>query len=99
VWWLRSPGNNSNNAANVNTDGGVNNNGNNVSWVGGAVRPALPVTPETIPKLGGLRKQEKGSDPFSASDCWENTCWRKVRRAKRKCRFSPINGSLLGDCL
>ncbi|MBR0172310.1 MAG: hypothetical protein IJQ21_05920 [Lachnospiraceae bacterium] len=40
-WWLRSPGNNDNNAANVNNDGFVNNNGNNVNNDNG-VRPALP---------------------------------------------------------
>ncbi|MDR1712956.1 MAG: DUF6273 domain-containing protein, partial [Coriobacteriales bacterium] len=39
-WWLRSPGNNSNNAANVNNDGNVNTNGNNVNNNNG-VRPAL----------------------------------------------------------
>ena len=42
MWWLRSPGNNSNNAANVNNDGSVNNNGNNVNNDNNAVRPALP---------------------------------------------------------
>ena len=41
LWWLRSPGNNDNNAANVNNDGFVNNNGNNVNNKYG-VRPALP---------------------------------------------------------
>jgi hypothetical protein len=41
-WWLRSPGNNSNNAANVNDDGNVNINGNNVNNDSGGVRPALP---------------------------------------------------------
>lgn len=40
-WWLRSPGNNQNNAANVNNDGGVNENGNNVNNDNDAVRPAL----------------------------------------------------------
>ena len=40
-WWLRSPGNNQNNAANVNNDGGVNENGNNVNNDNNAVRPAL----------------------------------------------------------
>jgi hypothetical protein len=40
AWWLRSPGNNSNNAANVNSDGNVNTNGNNVNNTGG-LRPAL----------------------------------------------------------
>lgn|GEM_PF-6070586 len=40
-WWLRSPGNNNNNAANVNNDGTVNNNGNNVNNNNG-VRPAMP---------------------------------------------------------
>ncbi|MDR2546298.1 MAG: DUF6273 domain-containing protein [Lachnospiraceae bacterium] len=43
-WWLRSPGNNSNNAANVNNDGNVNVNGNNVNNDNG-VRPALLHTP------------------------------------------------------
>ena len=40
-WWLRSPGNNQNNAANVNNDGDVNDNGNNVNNDNNAVRPAL----------------------------------------------------------
>jgi hypothetical protein len=43
AWWLRSPGNNSNNAAIVNNDGNVNVNGNNVDNVNtnGGLRPAL----------------------------------------------------------
>lgn len=41
-WWLRSPGDNSNNAANVNNDGSVNSNGNNVDNDNIAVRPAQP---------------------------------------------------------
>lgn len=40
-WWLRSPGNNQNNAANVNNAGDVNENGNNVNNDNNAVRPAL----------------------------------------------------------
>ena len=40
-WWLRSPGNNRYNAANVNNDGSVNDNGNNVNNNNDAVRPAL----------------------------------------------------------
>ena len=41
LWWLRSPGNNQNNATNVNTDGALNLNGNNVNNDNNAVRPAL----------------------------------------------------------
>jgi len=41
LWWLRSPGNNQNNASNVNTDGALNLNGNNVNNGNNAVRPAL----------------------------------------------------------
>lgn len=40
-WWLRSPGNNSNNAANVNNNGYVNDNGNNVDNNNNVVRPDL----------------------------------------------------------
>lgn len=40
-WWLRSPGNNDNNAAVVDGDGFVNNNGNNINNEFG-VRPASP---------------------------------------------------------
>jgi hypothetical protein len=47
VWWLRSPGNNDNNAADVNDDGNVNSNGNNVNNGSLAVRPDLPQLPET----------------------------------------------------
>ena len=45
-WWLRSPGNNGNNAANVNNDGEVNDNGNNVNNTL-AIRPDWPQLPET----------------------------------------------------
>lgn len=41
LWWLRSPGNNSNNAANVNNNGYVNTNGNNVNNNNNGVRPDL----------------------------------------------------------
>lgn len=48
MWWLRSPGNNTNNAANVNNNGYVNNNGNNVNNNNNGVRADLrwpwPVT-------------------------------------------------------
>ena len=53
-WWLRSPGNNSNNAANVNNNGNINQNGNNVNNNQVAVRPASPQQPEISPKRGGL---------------------------------------------
>ena len=39
-WWLRSPGNNSNNAYNVNNDGNVNDN-NNVNNDNNSVRADL----------------------------------------------------------
>ena len=54
-WWLRSPGNNTNNACNVNNDGNINLNGNNVNNTSGGVRPALshPHLPETL----GLSRQ------------------------------------------
>lgn len=42
-WWPRSPGNNSNNATNVNNDGWGNNNGNNVNNDNNGVRPDLKV--------------------------------------------------------
>ena len=46
-WWLRSPGNHPNNAANVNVDGGVNNNNVNNDNIG--LRPALHAQPEACP--------------------------------------------------
>ena len=44
-WWLRSPGNNDNNAAVVKGDGNVNDNGNNVNNKYG-LRPASPYRPK-----------------------------------------------------
>lgn len=38
-WWLRSPGNNSNNASNVNNNGNVNNNNVNNTL---GIRPDSP---------------------------------------------------------
>ncbi|MCL2080095.1 MAG: DUF6273 domain-containing protein [Oscillospiraceae bacterium] len=66
-WWLRSPGNNSNNAANVNNDGNVNVNGNNVNNDNNGVRPALP-RPRFARNLAecsaGLRDGAKESKPI-----------------------------------
>jgi len=59
-WWLRSPGNNSNNAANVNNDGNVNVNGNNVNNDSGGVRPALPHKPDIRLKVERIRAGGKG---------------------------------------
>ena len=39
-WWLRSPGNNDKNAANVDGSGWVNDNGNNVNHDNVGIRPA-----------------------------------------------------------
>ncbi len=64
-WWLRSPGNNQNNAANVNTDGSVNRNGNNVSNDNNAVRPAFPQMPETQPDAGRSAQGEKAGPSLS----------------------------------
>lgn len=59
-WWLRSPGNNSNNAANVNNNGNVNANGNNVNNNNNAVRPALSDQPEAKSMRTSLRT-DKGT--------------------------------------
>ena len=64
-WWLRSPGNNQNNAANVNTDGSVNRNGNNVNNDNNAVRPAFPQMPETQPEAGRSAQGEKAGPSLS----------------------------------
>ena len=53
-WWLRSPGNNQNNAANVNNDGSLNNDcvsslNGYVDCVPGCVRPALWIDISAIP--------------------------------------------------
>ena|GEM_PF-5846270 len=68
-WWLRSPGNNTNNAANVNNDGNVNVNGNNVNNDNGGVRPALP-RPHLARNLAvwtaGLCNGAKESNPLLA---------------------------------
>ena len=56
--WLRSPGNNANNASNLNSNGNAGNN-NNVTNTGYSVRPDLPqhkltiamCAPKPLPKL------------------------------------------------
>lgn len=53
-WWLRSPGNNDNNAAEVNKDGNVNKNGNNVNN-NDFVRPASPYCPKRVESSARLR--------------------------------------------
>ena len=46
-WWLRSPGNDSSNAAFVNDDGSVDYDGNHVNSDSGGVRPALWINLES----------------------------------------------------
>ena len=78
AWWLRSPGNNDNNAACVNGgSGNVNDNGNNVNKEFG-VRPALPGCPKCME--GSMRQciRAKESGSFSQSDLWKNTCCRRL---------------------
>ena len=62
-WWLRSPGNNTNNAANVNNDGNVNNNGNNVNNDDNGVRPALH--PSSVVRLQVRRACTGVREPYS----------------------------------
>lgn len=50
-WWLRSAGNNSNNAANVKTDGSVNTNGYNVNNTNICVRPHRAILPEIVGRV------------------------------------------------
>jgi hypothetical protein len=65
-WWLRSPGNNDNNAANVNNNNGnVNPNGNNVNN-NDAARPALPYRPMRVESSAHLCIRAKESSSFSS---------------------------------
>jgi hypothetical protein len=63
-WWLRSPGNNASNAANVNTDGSVNTNGNNVNNDTNGVRPASPQREMPCPELGRSVPRQGNPAPF-----------------------------------
>ena len=81
-WWLQLPGNNQNNAANVNNDGNVNLNGNNVNTELG-VRPALLPTPEACRKRGGLRGGVKGIGFPLASTRRENKSRRRRGRSEK----------------
>ena len=88
-WWLRSPGNNTHNAANVNNDGNLNMNGNNVSFAEGGVRPALPHKPEIRFKAERIRAEAKESDSLLSvraekhrlAGAWtrERTCFQALR--------------------
>jgi len=65
-WWLRSPGNNNNNAAIVNNDGSVNSNGNTVNNNDG-IRPDLLQMPERFRYAPDLRVGVK--EPVFPSRC------------------------------
>ena len=67
-WWLRSPGNNTNNAANVNTDGSVNNNGNNVNNDNNGVRPALHPKSVVLSQVRHACTDARELDSFSGDD-------------------------------
>jgi hypothetical protein len=64
-WWLRSPGSNGPDyAANVNNDGNVNANGNNVNNDNGGVRPASPQCQKPRPELGRPVQRQGNPAPF-----------------------------------
>ena len=81
-WWLRSPGNNDNNAANVNNDGAVNYNGNNVNNDNNGVRPALLPIDQKITAGAASRVGSKGIG-FPLGETRENRCrWRDLTPVK-----------------
>lgn len=57
---LRSPGNNSNHAANVNNDGNINSNGNNVNNSNNGIRPDLQKHARNYVQEKIIRAQCKG---------------------------------------
>ena len=67
-WWLRSPGDDSNNAAYVNGNGNVNDNGNNVNENQFGVRPAWPHRPMSAPG---------GTDP-----CRHDACLHEAKESR-----------------
>ncbi|MDR0221675.1 MAG: DUF6273 domain-containing protein [Lachnospiraceae bacterium] len=93
-WWLRSPGNNSNNAANVNNDGDINVNGNNVNNDNG-VRPASPRPhqPETLLHVERVCAMGQRNRIPSRLKGRENTCrWKRETQATRLFPFSGAGG-------
>ena len=61
-WWLRSPGNNDNNAYNVNNNGNVNDN-NNVNNDNNAARADLLPKPEINSKRNWSAQEAKEPPP------------------------------------
>lgn len=78
TWWLRSPGNNSNNAANVNSNGAVNENGNNVNNTNIGVRPALLPLSETACRCNCPYWEKRSRNP--SRNIRENICWQEEIR-------------------
>jgi len=70
-WWLRSPGNNSNNASNVNNDGEINTNGNNINNTSGGVRPALSPTSCSEKPLGPSGRVSAMRQRNQQPSCWK----------------------------
>lgn len=94
-WWLRSPGNNSNNAANVNNDGYVNRNGNNVNNDNDAVRPDLDHIYGLQRSLGRLRpclKVQGNPIPFREGECLIGRT-HAVCGCRRRRAFRPLGGA------
>ncbi len=91
-WWLRSPGNNSNNAADVNNDGSVNDNGNNVNNDNNAVRPAsLPTARNPTVSTEVCARGQRNRIPSRFHR--ENTCRQKELTLLA---FAPFGER--GDC-
>ena len=98
-WWLRSPGNNQNNAANVNNDGSVNYNGNNVNNDNNCVRPALLPDGEKFAVCTAAGTGSKGIG-FPLDENRENRCRQEAITQKcfRASRRKETVWSFLSPC-
>ena len=94
-WWLRSPGNDSDNAADANNDGYVNRNGNNVNNDDDAVRPDLDRLLGSQRSLGRPRpclKVQGSPIPFREGECLIGRT-HAVRGCGRRRAFRPFGGA------
>ena len=91
-WWLRSPGNLSDDAALVGGDGSVNRLGDHVSRSSDAVRPAL-----NLEHLDYLKSNAYTNSTFPYRFTWAGVTWRTLEKDKVAVAEMPIFFSKFDD--
>ena len=95
-WWLRSPGNDANNAAPVKESGGIYHNGYSVGNKSITVRPAFNLNPDSVlftsGAVGGKPSGAVGADALKSVSNYSGSEWKLTLQDSSRSFSADVNG-------